>query len=309
LRNKDNFDILEGFLSELLMRDVSVQSIGESESNREYLNDKQNRVDILVEDVLGEIMLIELQFETELDYLHRMLFGTSKAVIERMVQGMTYKEIKKIYSINIVYFDLGQGSDYIYHGKTNFTGRHDKTDLFLSDSQRKKFGKETPGDIYPEYIILKINSFNDILEDTMDEWIYMLKNNIVKTEFKAKGLQKARAALDINNLTPDEKKEYDYMMETRSKNLSNIASAKDEGFIEGEKKGLEKGEKKGLAEGKKKGLAEGKKKGIAEGKKKGKKEGITKVAINALKKGMSPEDVSELTELTLDEINRLKNGL
>ncbi|MDR1557130.1 MAG: Rpn family recombination-promoting nuclease/putative transposase, partial [Tannerellaceae bacterium] len=103
LRNKANYEVLEGFLSELLMRDLSVKAIGESESNREHAKDKYNKVDILVEAASGEILLIELQFTPEIDFLHRMLYGTSKTITERMVQGAKYLEVKKIYSINIVY--------------------------------------------------------------------------------------------------------------------------------------------------------------------------------------------------------------
>jgi hypothetical protein len=48
LRNKANFDVLEGFLSELLGIDVKVEQLLESESNKQYEEDKYNRVDILV---------------------------------------------------------------------------------------------------------------------------------------------------------------------------------------------------------------------------------------------------------------------
>ena len=48
LREKANFEILEGFLSELLRTDVKIDSILESESNKENDEDKSNRVDILV---------------------------------------------------------------------------------------------------------------------------------------------------------------------------------------------------------------------------------------------------------------------
>jgi hypothetical protein len=91
-----------------------------------------------------------------MDYLHRMLYGTSKTITERMVQGAKYLEVKKIYSINIVYFDLGQDDDYVYHGKTHFTGLYKKDELRLSKSQCETFGKETAGDVYPEYYILKV---------------------------------------------------------------------------------------------------------------------------------------------------------
>ena len=49
LRNKANFDILEGFLSELLKRDIRIESVLESESNKITAEDKFNRVDLLVE--------------------------------------------------------------------------------------------------------------------------------------------------------------------------------------------------------------------------------------------------------------------
>jgi predicted transposase/invertase (TIGR01784 family) len=241
LRNKANYEVLEGFLSELLLKDVSVKSIGESESNKENPEDKFNRVDILVEDESGEIMLIEMQFSLELDFLQRMLYGASKAITERMVRGKKYMQVRKVYSINIVYFDLGQGDDYIYHGRTHFMGLHSNDELRLSKSQRKVLKKDTPGDIYPEYYILKINNFDDLAKDTLDEWVYFFKHNIIKDEFKARGLKRARKALDRDNLTPEERKDYDYTLRLRSENLSYIASARDEGEFAGLEKGREEG--------------------------------------------------------------------
>jgi predicted transposase/invertase (TIGR01784 family) len=253
LRNKANYAILEGFLSELLMRDIVVKSIGESESNKEHARDKHNRVDVLVEDASGEILLIELQFSIELDFLHRMLYGVSKSLTERIVQGEDYLKVKKIYSINIVYFDLGQGEDYVYHGKTHFRGLHRHDELRLSKAQRETFGKEMAGDIYPEYYILKINNFDDVAKDTLDEWIYFFKHNAIKDEFKAKGLDKAREVLDRDKLSPEERSTYDYVQMQRSHDLSMIASSKLEGRVEGR----EEGRAEGIEEGRKKGREEG----------------------------------------------------
>ena len=251
LRNKANYAVLEGFLSELLMRDIVVKSIGESESNKEHARDKYNRVDVLVEDASGEILLIELQFSIEMDFLHRMLYGVSKSLTERIVQGEEYLEVKKIYSINIVYFDLGQGEDYVYHGKTHFKGLHRHDELQLSKAQRETFGKEIAGDIYPEYYILKINNFDDVAKDTLDEWIYFFKHNAIKDEFKAKGLDKAREVLDRAKLSPEEQRTYDYLQMQRSHDLSMIASSKLEGKIEGREEGKIEGREEGREEGRK----------------------------------------------------------
>jgi predicted transposase/invertase (TIGR01784 family) len=243
LRNKANYEVLEGFLSVLLKTDVKVKSIGESEGNKEHATDKYNKVDILVESETGEIMLIELQFTLEIDYLHQMLYGTSKAISERMRQGTEYLEVKKVYSVNIVYFDLGQGEDYVYHGKTRFTGMHKKDELRLSTSQRESFRKEMAGDIYPEYYILKVKNFDDNARDMLDEWIYFLKHSTIKEDFHAKGLAKARAVLARDNLSADEQKAYDYMRDQRSEDLSAIASMKLEGKIEGREEGRAEREK------------------------------------------------------------------
>ncbi len=59
------------------------------------------------------------------------------------------------------------------------------------------FEKNHPHELYPEYYLLKINQFDDVAKDRLDEWIYFLKNEEIKDEFQAKGLKKAGDVLDI----------------------------------------------------------------------------------------------------------------
>jgi predicted transposase/invertase (TIGR01784 family) len=208
LRNKANFVVLEGFLSELLFDDIKIQKILESESNQETENDKYNRVDILTQNSKNELIIVEIQNTYEIDFFHRMIYGTSKALIENISLGQPYSEIKKVISIDVVYFDLGQGKDYVYKGKTNFEGLHEKDTLQLSIKQKETFTKKEISDFFPEYYIIKVNKFNDIAKDTLDEWVYFLKNSEVKDEFKAKGLAEAKEVLDIMRL--DKEQQYGY---------------------------------------------------------------------------------------------------
>jgi predicted transposase/invertase (TIGR01784 family) len=208
LRNKANFVVLEGFLSELLFDDIKIQKILESESKQDTENDKYNRVDILTQNSKNELIIVEIQNTYEIDFFHRMIYGTSKALIENISLGQPYSEIKKVISINVVYFDLGQGKDYIYKGKTNFEGLHEKDTLQLSIQQKQTFTKKEISDFFPEYYIIKVNKFNDIVKDTLDEWVYFLKNSEVKDEFKAKGLAEAKEVLDIMRL--DKEQQYGY---------------------------------------------------------------------------------------------------
>ena len=231
LRNKANFVVLEGFLSELLFDDIKIQKILESESNQETENDKYNRVDILTQNSKNELIIVEIQNTYEIDFFHRMIYGTSKALIENISLGQPYSEIKKVISINIVYFDLGQGKDYVYKGKTNFEGLHEKDTLQLSIQQKQTFTKKEISDFFPEYYIIKVNKFNDIAKDTLDEWVYFLKNSEVKDEFKAKGLAEAKEVLDIMRLDKEQQYGYnrylDYLHYKASEILSLRLEAED----------------------------------------------------------------------------------
>ncbi len=135
LRNKANFGVLEGLLTTLLEEKITIRHMLESGSNQEEEYDKYNRVDMLAENSKGELILVEVQNNNEFAYFQRMLFGTSKLVTEYIKRGEGYQNVRKIYSVNIVYFSLGHGSDYAYHGTTEFRGMHDNDILKLSPFQ------------------------------------------------------------------------------------------------------------------------------------------------------------------------------
>ena len=220
LRHKANFDILEGFLSELLGDAVTIKQILDSESNKETNDDKHNRVDILVENSKDELVIIEVQNSKEYDYFHRMLYGTSKAISEHIKEGQAYAEVKKIISITIAYFDLGQGKDYVYHGTTVFRGVHKNDILTLSGKQVELYKKDNIQEVYPEYWVIKVSQFHNRVKDKLDVWIYFFKNAEIKSSFSAKGLKEAGEKLDQMKLNEKDAKAYKKYL----KNLRDIAS-------------------------------------------------------------------------------------
>jgi predicted transposase/invertase (TIGR01784 family) len=221
LRDKANYSVLEGFLSVLLSEKVTIKQILSSQSNKETQDDKYNDVDILVENTRGELIIIEVQNTKEYDYFHRILYGTSKVIAEYIDEGRAYEEVKKVISITIAYFDLGQGEDYVYHGTNTFLGIHKGDVLTLSDKQKSLYGKQHVFQIYPEYWIIKAGIFDEKkVNDELDEWIYFFKTGEVKDEFTAQGLAEAKEKLDKLKLTPEERKEYEAFVER----LRKIAS-------------------------------------------------------------------------------------
>ncbi len=318
LRDKSNYVVLEGFLSTLLGEDLHICRFLESESNQTDEEDKFNRVDMLVEDTKGELLIVEVQNNRELDYFHRMLYGVSKTISEYINLGNDYDKVRKVYSINIVYFDLGQGKDYIYHGKTIFRGLHDPNDVLkLSVRQRELFIGKDAGDIFPEYYVLRVNDFDKVAKTPLDEWIKFLKTGEIDSSATAKGLPEARERLRIDSLSEAEKRAYVNHMEALRYQRSVIktgiiegrAEGRAEGLVEGKAQGLAEGKAQGLAEGKAQGLAEGKAQGLAEGLAKGKEEGKSENAKEVAKRmkqdGLPIEIIARYTGVDLKEIELL----
>lgn len=236
LRNKADYCIVEGLLTALLGRKIMIQSLLESEGNQETSDDKFNRVDILAEDEDKALYIFEIQNNRELDYFHRMAYGTSKAMAEYMKKGEPYSSIRKIYSVNIVYFDLGQGKDYVYKGTTTFVGMHDEDVLQLSSAQQNAFKCNAPDDIFPEYYLLRVENFDAVAKTPLDEWISFLKTGDIPVTATAPGLPEARERLRVDRLTEEEQESYYRMMENLRYQRSVIETGRAEGRAEGEHK-------------------------------------------------------------------------
>ena len=234
LRDKGNHVVLEGFLSTLLGDDLRIVRFLESESNQKDRDDKFNRVDMLVEDTRGRLLIVEVQNERELDYFHRMLYGVSKTISEYINLGDEYGKVRKMYSINIVYFELGQGKDYVYHGKTVFRGLHDPDDVLkLSARQRELFMGEEAGDVFPEYYVLRVNDFDKVAKTPLDEWISFLKTGRIEEGATAKGLPEARERLRVDSLSKADRQAYIRDMEAVSYQRSVLHTGWYEGHADG----------------------------------------------------------------------------
>lgn len=281
LRNKANFDILEGFLSELLKTDIRIESILESEGNQENRDDKYNRVDLLVQAGKKELIIIEVQCSYQWDYLSRILYGTSKAVTEHLRKGASYRNIRKVISVSVVFFNLGEGKDYIYKGTTSFQGLHYHDTLKLGSEEEKIYGQDqTPSDLFPEYYIIKVNQFRQTIKDKFDEWVFFLKNEKIEPSFNAKGIQIAAEKLDVLRLNEKERQAYERYQDSLHQKASMALP-------------YEIGKEEGKAEGKAEGMAEGEIKGIQ------------KVAKSLKQAGVSVTEIAKHTSLEIEEIEKL----
>ena len=287
LRNKANFDVLEAFLSNLLKEDISILDILESESNQEAEDRKFNRVDLKCKDSQGRQIIIEIQNQREVDYLQRLLWGTSKAVVEGLKLGSRYSEAIKVISISIMYhtmrMDEKENTDFIYYGTTELVGLHTRKPLILHETAAmgEKAAVVTCKDIFPEYYMIYVEKFQDMIDEDIDEWVYFFKYGEIRDDFKSPGIHLAAKKLDYLLMSEKERRAYDDYLAYLGQELGILDAAKEEG------------------------LSEGLAKGRAEGRAEGRDEKAVEIAKKLLKAGDSIDKVQLITGLPLATIQAL----
>jgi len=187
------------------------------------LESESNHLDLLVKDNQQRQIVIEIQNSQTPDYLERLLYGVSKVII-----------------IGVLYFNFGKGEDYVYYNANDFRGIHTGEILsFLRKGNNKKY--QRCKDIYPEYYLIHVERFKDVIGSELDEWIYMLKHSAVPTNFKAKNLDIARKKLALMEMSQEERKTYERYMMAMVENEGVLEAARNEGVQKGLQKGRDEG--------------------------------------------------------------------
>jgi hypothetical protein len=230
LRDKANFDILEGFLTALLNENIQVIDILESESNQYDSDDKFNRVDILVKDKKQRQIIIEVQNHQTPDYLERLLYGVSKVIVDNFELGDDYRKITKVIVVGILYFNFGEADDYVYYSTNDFYGIHTESRFsFFRKGDDRKYHRMWCKDIYPEYYLIHVERFEDAIGSDLDEWIYMLKHSTVPANCQAKNLEKAKDKLALMKMDREQRQRYQRYLMSQNDEQSVLEAAKTEG--------------------------------------------------------------------------------
>lgn len=166
-------------------------------------------------------------------YLQRILCGTCKAITEHINIGEKYDQVKKVYSISILYCEFGQGDDYVYHGVTKFTGIHTGNELTVQTKEDGVIVTHLPMEVFPEYYLIRVNAYEKIPETPLDEWMEYLKNGVVKENTTAPGLQQVKEKLRLLAITTEERRAYNEHLENIMVQNDVLDTAREEGRTEG----------------------------------------------------------------------------
>ena len=271
LRDKANFDVLEGLITVLLGEKITIVELLESEGNQEAEDDKFNRVDIKAKDSNG-IIIIELIIAKDLFTIEKILYGTAKTITAH-IPNYKYNSDSKVFSIIISYYNLNGGNWYFQQGYRNSIN----------------------------YRFLMVPRFTGIATTPIEEWLDYLKNGRIKDDTTTPGLAEAREKLQYMQMSRADQLAYERHLDALAVQSDAFDAARIEGHAEGRAVGIEEGRAAGIEEGRAAGIEEGRVVGLEEGRTKEKKD----IARNLKSLGVSVNDISKATSLTIEEIEAL----
>ncbi|QQV74917.1 hypothetical protein H6P87_00459 [Rickettsia tillamookensis] len=248
---------------------VKIKALLESGSNKENDSLKSSVADVIVEDEEGHKYIVEIDKSYTNLFLHKACFNSSRLIVDSISKNDDYSTIKKIFHINLLYFPFADMKAPLYHGKTIFREVDKKHPMkfSLGDMRGKIFDL---CNVFPEYFVISVPLFNDVIRDELDEWLYVVKHSEVKKDFKSPYMKKIANRLNILKMTPKEQIIYRAYMNKSFKERDYIVSAEEKGIKDGEVR-----------------------KSI-------------KIAKKMLIKKNSIEEIHEITELSIKEIEQLK---
>lgn len=239
-------------------------------------------MDVKATDQANRNYIIEMQIAEIDGFGKRVLYYTSKSYSSQISRSEFYQQLNPVIFIGILEFGFTQNPHY----------------LNRSQVRDVETGERTLHDIEFNFIELpKFNKQLHELETLTDKWIFFIKNaenlDVMPENINDEGLKSAYDEANKFTWTKDELEAYDYvsMREGDTKARFDFVT------------------KKALQEGELKGRIEGEIKGKIEGKIEGKLEEKIAVAKSGISKGYSNEVIADLTGLSMEEIETIRNEL
>ena len=290
--DQKNADITISFLNAVLHKKDGEKIVSltflDPHNKKDSSYDKESIVDVRCKDEQGKIYIVEMQVTSERDYEQRSQYYASCDVAKQFEHKVGYHKLVPVYFVGILNFNLFR-DDKKFYRRLELV---DTTDNIYTALNHKDFAPLTQ---FYFIELLKFTKEMKQIKDILDKWAFILRHATeqeeVPEEFKKdKALCKAFDVLEFSNLKPEERKQY---IKTRENERAyeSIMRQREE---EGEAKGMAKGIAKGMAQGE------------ALGEARGRKEEAVTIALNLINLGLSDEQISSATKLSLQEIQHLR---
>ena len=279
-----NKDLTLHFVNALLQGREVIKSLTllPNEQLGDTEEDRRSVFDVYCENEKGDKIIIEMQKAEQQWFKDRSVYYSSFPIRSQGEKGKWLFGLKAVYTIGILnfVFDEDKDDENYYHHVVQ-----------LMDVNKKEVFYDKLTYIYLE--MPKFTKTEEELEDITDKWLYALKN-LPRLLERPKALQERIFSkfFEVAEVAALPKEEYAKYWESEKVFYDNQGA-----FMTADNKGYSRG----VAEGRAQGVAEGHAQGVAEGR-------IAERQANARKmksKGMSAEDIAEITGLALEDIEVL----
>ncbi|WP_253303146.1 MULTISPECIES: Rpn family recombination-promoting nuclease/putative transposase [unclassified Wolbachia] len=280
-----NRDILIHFLNDILgftgkneIKDIEFLS---TIQDPDIAAKKQSIVDVLCRDSTGAQYICEMQVAKTKGFEKRAQYYAAKAYSRQADKGDQYHNLKEIIFIAIA-------DCVLFPNKSEYKSKHTIRDEDTNEHDLKDF----------YFIFIELPKFpknkEDQLENIVEKWVYFFR---YADETSEEELEKIigsdviikKAYEELNRFNWSEKEFIAYEQE--------IKRILDEQAVLAQK----------LDDATAKGREEGREEGIQIGHEKGRKAEKIEVAKNSLKAGVSIDVIAQITGLSIDEIQKLRN--
>ena len=274
-----NESVLKYFLEAILKKDIKKVTIKNPEIIPYEKDEKRGLLDIKAETDDDTILDIEMQMRDERNTEERGTRYLGTMITEQLKKGEQYTKLKKSIVIFITNYNFLKRNSYHSVGKMKF-------DETLKE-EYVNMGYEEEDQIASKYIefhyieLPKYKKKEPSKFTKLDQWMCIFTQNkegIKVAEKENKEIKRAIDTLDFISEDPKERERHNSIVMAEYNRLTSEHNFFEAGVEEGIKKGIEKG----------------------------KKEGIIKIAKAMLEKNIPIETIMEITELTKEEIEKLK---
>ncbi len=229
---------------------------------------KSTIVDIKAQDESGNFFIVEMQVAEAESFSQRVLYYTAQSYASQIERGDDYSKLSPTFFIGILDFEIGASADYF--------SRHKVLNV--------ETGEHILRDVEFNFIELpKFKQGESELNSIIEQWVYFIKNaenlNVIPESIKDEGLKTAFEEADRHNWSKLELEEYNKILIREGDEKGRLRLAEKRGKLEGKLEGIEIGVEQGKLE----------------------------VAKKAILQGLKNEIIAELTNLQVEEIEKLRD--
>lgn len=290
---EENKDLLISLINSIVSHQDKVKDLEllNPYNPKNFKKDKLSILDIKAQNQDGKFFNIEMQLTDEADYDKRALYYWARLYSGQIGEGKNYSKLNKTIGIHILNFISIPGvKKYhnVFHLKEEKSGLHHFKDIELHTIELSKFEDIEDSNNLSAYL-KKVKTALDAWATFLTKHSLLDRNNLPKELLSFDpAIQKALHTLDVMNFTKAEREEYEDHLKWLRMEDSALRKRGKDSFEEGKIEGIAEGEAKGII----KGLTEEK----------------TKIAKKMLAQSMDIQTISDITELTIDEINKIKKN-